>query len=41
MTAVTEAKLAREAEMAYACVGLVTDYDAWREHEVTRRSMLL
>jgi 5'-methylthioadenosine phosphorylase len=33
MTALTEAKLAREAELAFACVGLVTDYDAWREHE--------
>lgn len=33
MTALTEAKLAREAEMAYACVALVTDYDCWREDE--------
>merc|ERR1719375_2318271 len=29
MTALTEAKLAREAEIAYGVVGLVTDYDAW------------
>lgn len=29
MTALTEAKLAREAEIAYGLVGLVTDYDAW------------
>lgn len=29
MTALTEAKLAREAEIAYAVVGMVTDYDAW------------
>jgi len=29
MTAVPEAKLAREAEIAYACVALVTDYDCW------------
>jgi 5'-methylthioadenosine phosphorylase len=30
MTNLTEAKLAREAEMCYASLGLVTDYDAWR-----------
>jgi 5'-methylthioadenosine phosphorylase len=33
MTALPEAKLAREAEMAYALVALVTDYDCWRPHE--------
>lgn len=33
MTAGTEAKLAREAEMAWALVGLVTDYDCWRVEE--------
>jgi len=33
MTQVTEAKLAREAELCYACIALVTDYDAWREGE--------
>ena len=31
MTNGTEAKLAREAELCYASLGLVTDYDAWRE----------
>jgi 5'-methylthioadenosine phosphorylase len=31
MTNLTEAKLAREAEACYASLGLVTDYDAWRE----------
>jgi 5'-methylthioadenosine phosphorylase len=31
MTNATEAKLAREAEMCYATLGLVTDYDAWHE----------
>jgi 5'-methylthioadenosine phosphorylase len=31
MTNLTEAKLAREAEVCYASLGLVTDYDAWRE----------
>lgn len=30
MTAMPEAKLAREAEMAYALVALVTDYDCWK-----------
>lgn len=30
MTALPEAKLAREAELAYATLGLVTDYDCWR-----------
>ncbi len=30
MTAMPEAKLAREAEMAYALIGLPTDYDCWR-----------
>jgi len=30
MTALPEAKLAREAEISYAMVALVTDYDCWR-----------
>ena len=30
MTCMPEAKLAREAEMAYALIALVTDYDCWR-----------
>jgi 5'-methylthioadenosine phosphorylase len=34
MTAMPEAKLAREAEMAYALVALVTDYDCWRARPV-------
>ena len=33
MTALPEAKLAREAELPYALVGMVTDYDCWREGE--------
>ena len=32
MTAMPEAKLAREAELPYALVGMVTDYDCWREN---------
>ena len=31
MTAATEAKLAREAEISYALVAMVTDYDCWHE----------
>ena len=31
MTGLPEAKLAREAEMCYATMALVTDYDCWRE----------
>ena len=33
MTNVQEAKLAREAEICYATVAMVTDYDCWREEE--------
>lgn len=31
MTGLPEARLAREAELPYALVGMVTDYDSWRE----------
>ncbi|HPR62737.1 MAG TPA: S-methyl-5'-thioadenosine phosphorylase [Thermoanaerobaculia bacterium] len=31
MTNLQEAKLAREAEMCYATIAMVTDYDCWRE----------
>ncbi len=33
MTAMPEAKLAREAELPYALIGMVTDYDCWRDTE--------
>jgi 5'-methylthioadenosine phosphorylase len=33
MTGMPEAKLAREAELPYALVGMVTDYDCWRSGE--------
>ncbi len=33
MTNATEAKLAREAELCYATVAMVTDYDCWHENE--------
>lgn len=33
MTSMPEAKLAREAELPFATVAMVTDYDCWREGE--------
>ncbi len=33
MTAIPEAKLAREAELAYSMIAMVTDYDCWKEDE--------
>jgi len=33
MTAMPEARLAREAELPYALLAMVTDYDSWREDE--------
>jgi 5'-methylthioadenosine phosphorylase len=33
MTNLTEARLAREAELCYASLALVTDYDSWKESE--------
>ncbi|MFT4027150.1 MAG: S-methyl-5'-thioadenosine phosphorylase [Novosphingobium sp.] len=33
MTAMPEARLAREAGLPYAILGMVTDYDSWREDE--------
>lgn len=35
MTALPEAKLAREAELHYATIACVTDYDVWHESEGT------
>ncbi|MCS7227562.1 MAG: S-methyl-5'-thioadenosine phosphorylase [Endomicrobia bacterium] len=41
MTALPEAKLAKEAEMCYVTVALVTDYDVWKEgKEVTIEEVL-
>ena len=41
MTAIPEAKLAREAEIAYATIAGVTDYDVWKEDsEVTLEEVL-
>ncbi|EFP80453.1 S-methyl-5-thioadenosine phosphorylase [Puccinia graminis f. sp. tritici] len=33
MSVLPEAKLAREAELSYALIAQITDYDAWRESE--------
>jgi 5'-methylthioadenosine phosphorylase len=42
MTNLTEARLAREAEMCYASLAFVTDYDCWHEHaeDVTVEAIL-
>ena len=31
MTSATEARLCREAEICYATLSMITDYDVWRE----------
>jgi 5'-methylthioadenosine phosphorylase len=42
MTALPEAKLAREAEIAYAMLALVTDYDCWHpDHEAVTVDMVV
>jgi 5'-methylthioadenosine phosphorylase len=42
MTALPEAKLAREAEICYAIIGCVTDYDSWHEkHEPVAVDVIL
>ncbi len=40
MTALPEAKLAREAEICYATIATVTDYDVWRDSEVDVATVL-
>jgi 5'-methylthioadenosine phosphorylase len=42
MTAMPEARLAREAGMCYACLACVTDYDTWHDdHEAVTVAMVL
>jgi 5'-methylthioadenosine phosphorylase len=42
MTALPEAKLAREAELCYATLALVTDYDVWHEsHDPVTADMII
>jgi len=42
MTNVTEAKLAREAEICYATIAMVTDYDCWHpDHDAVSFSQII
>jgi 5'-methylthioadenosine phosphorylase len=42
MTNVTEAKLTREAEICYATIAMITDYDCWHpEHESVTASQIM
>jgi 5'-methylthioadenosine phosphorylase len=41
MTAMPEARLAREAELPYALLAMVTDYDCWREGEAVEAAAVL
>jgi 5'-methylthioadenosine phosphorylase len=42
MTAMPEAKLAREAEITYATIAMVTDYDCWHpEHDAVEVSAII
>jgi 5'-methylthioadenosine phosphorylase len=41
MTAMPEAKLAREAQMCYCLVALASDYDCWRPHEADKDKQTL
>ncbi|HKW56589.1 MAG TPA: S-methyl-5'-thioadenosine phosphorylase [Candidatus Acidoferrum sp.] len=42
MTNVTEAKLAREAELCYAAIAMITDYDCWHpEHESVTAAQII
>src|SRR5579862_2860187 len=42
MTNVTEAKLAREAEICYASIAMITDYDCWHpEHDAVTGAQII
>jgi 5'-methylthioadenosine phosphorylase len=41
MTAMPEARLAREAQMCYALVALASDYDCWRPHDPAKGKQTL
>src|SRR5437879_9594804 len=42
MTNVTEAKLAREAELCYATIAMITDYDCWHpDHESVTAAQII
>ena len=40
MSTVPEVVLAREAELCYANIGMVTDYDCWRDSHVSTTSVI-
>jgi 5'-methylthioadenosine phosphorylase len=40
MTLVPECQLAREAQMCYASISTVTDYDVWAEKPVTAKEVI-
>ena len=40
MTNMTEAKLAREAEICYSTMAMVTDYDVWKEQDVNIQQVI-
>lgn len=35
MTAMPEAKFAREAQICYSLIALISDYDCWKEHDIS------
>jgi 5'-methylthioadenosine phosphorylase len=41
MTAMPEAKLAREAQICYALIGLASDYDCWKPHDAQKNKQTL
>jgi 5'-methylthioadenosine phosphorylase len=41
MTAMPEAKLAREAQICYSLIALASDYDCWRPHEAKKDKQTL
>jgi len=42
MTNLTEAKLAREAEVCYAAISMITDYDCWHpDHESVTAAQII
>jgi 5'-methylthioadenosine phosphorylase len=41
MTAMPEAKLAREAQVCYSLIALVSDYDCWQAHEAGKEKQTL
>ena len=41
MTAMPEAKLAREAQICYALIAMPSDYDCWRQHDEGQNSKTL